>query len=221
MRLAGFVPALAAIVVGALAVSGVAVAQDWLVYQSRDDMFDINFPEQPVIEKFIHTSEYGSKLPANRYTAKRGAQTFILSVVDMRTTQREQNRQGTELRGAVQWASTAIRRTGTVTLDVYNEIQVVPGQMLQVTLPNGNRNYAGIYLHKRRLYIMEAIVPTNVPPPILYQASLNFLDEQGTQVRYEDNNYSFPDHIPLAGRGGGAAAAGGAGGRGAGAGAGN
>ena len=206
MRLAGFFPAFVALAVGALSLSGIAVAQDWVEYENRDDMFNVNFPEQPVVEKFIHTSEYGSKLPANRYTAKRGAQAFIMSVVDMRTTQREQNRQGSELRGAVQWASTAIRRTGTVTLDVYNEIQVVPGQMLQVTLPNGNRNFAGIYLHKRRLYIMEAIVPPDAPPPILYQASLNFLDEQGNQVRYEDNNYSFPDYIPLAGRGGGAAA---------------
>jgi hypothetical protein len=204
MRIARLIPAL---VIACIA--GPALAQEWFDYVNKEDKFSVNLPAQPRVEKFTYISEYDSKLPATRYTAEHNGVQYMMTVVDMNKTDREPGRHGTELRGSIQFHATKLRRSGTVTMDIYNEIQVVPGQMLQITLPDGRRNYAGIYLHQRRLYVMEAIAPAGRVPPILYQASLNFLDDNGNSVRYEDGNYSFPDGRPLA-RGGGGAAAGGA-----------
>ena len=42
----------------------------------------------------------------------------------------------------------------------------------------------GIYLHARRLYILEGTVPEEDPPPGFFQQSLGILDEEGRRVRY-------------------------------------
>ena len=120
-----------------------------------------------------------------------------MTVVDLTTTDREPSRQGIEIRGTIQFAATTLRRTGTVTLDTYHELEGVPGQMLQITLPDGRRNYAAIYLHRRRLYILEAILPGNSVPPLLYLTSMGFVDGQGRRLTYLDtDSYTFPDGRP-------------------------
>ena len=191
MRLSRFVTALVLV-----AMSGAAWAQNWADYISKDDFFSLDFPATPMIDKFTYTTEYESTVPATRYTANVGPGRYVMTVVHMNRTDRPAGGQGSELRGAIQYAATAIRRTGTVTVDIYNELQSIPGQILHVTLPDGRRTYASVYLHKRRLYILEGTVPGDAPPPILFQASLNIFDEQGRSVRYQDNEYSFPDGRP-------------------------
>ena len=188
-----------------LVLSAPAFAADWIEYENRGEFFRINMPGEPKVEEFVYTSEYGSKLPAKRFTAQNGEEHYSVVVVDMNTTDRPPGySHGNELRGAIAYAATQIRKTGNVTLDAYTEIDVIPGMALQVTLPNGRRNYAAIHQHARRLYIIEATVPDrpDVPPPTQFQASLQILDQDGNQLRYRDDNYSFPDGRPLARRGG-------------------
>jgi hypothetical protein len=185
-----------------IALTSMAVAQDWITYVSREDFFSVNFPAAPTIEKFTYVTEYNSKVPATRYTARHGAQVFTMTVVNLTTTDRDANRQGIEIRGTIQWASGAFRRAGTVTADTYSELEGVPGQMLQVTLPNGSRNFAAIHLHKRRLYIAEAVAPAGSPPPLFYLTSMGFLDAEGRPLTYVDNDsYTFPDGRPAPTRG--------------------
>jgi hypothetical protein len=155
----------------------------------------VNLPAQPRIETFTYVSEYGSMLPAKRYTAEHDGTRFVMTVVDMNKTDRPRGH-GIELRSAVHYAATALRRTGTVTTDIYSAVQGVPGQALTISLPDGRRNCAGVYLHTRRLYIAEAIAPANRPPPCHFHASMGFLDGAGNSVTYVENDYSFPDPPP-------------------------
>jgi hypothetical protein len=102
------------------------------------------------------------------------------------------------MRGAMALAATELRRTGDVTFDAYGEIQVIPGHQLQITLPDGRRNFVQIHYHDHRLYVAEAIVEGNMPPPAHFQASLTFINEDGEEIRYTgEGEYQFPDGRPL------------------------
>jgi hypothetical protein len=197
--------------------AGVANAQ-WFEYTNREERFTVNFPHEPSVSEFTYVTEYGSRLPAKKFEAKdtRGT-VYRMTVVNMQTTERDPARQGNELRGSIAKAATDLRQTGKVTLDAYSETNVIPGHQLQITLPDGSRNFVQIHLHMRRLYIMEGIAPPGAPPPAVFQASLAILDQNGNAPRYQDNNYSFPEGTTVGrGGGGGGGGAGGAAGGGAG-----
>ena len=53
-------------------------------------------------------------------------------------------------------------------------------------------------MHENRLYILEATVPGNAPPPALFQQSMGILDKDGVRVRYDSvysNAYPAPKRI--------------------------
>ena len=52
---------------------------------------------------------------------------------------------------------------------------------------DGSVTYVGIYLdgHSRHLHVLEATVPPTMPPPVHFQQSLEVLNADGVQVRYE------------------------------------
>jgi hypothetical protein len=83
-------------------------------------------------------------------------------------------------------AANAFRtRGGTVTYDAWLDIEKVEGHQLQITNPDQSRSFIAILLNAARLYILEATVPRGYPPPVLFQSSLGFLDEDGRRVRYQ------------------------------------
>ena len=188
-----------------------AFAQAWIEYVNKDDLFSVNFPGQPKVESFTWHSDYDRMMPARRYSAEKDGALYRVTVVDYSSKDNPGERQGTELRGSIAYAATMIRKTGTVTQDTYQEINVIPGHSLHVTLPDGKRNYSQINYLKYNLYIVEAIVPPGFPPPDQFIASIAMIDKDGNTLRYQDGGVSFPDGRELAGRGGGGAAAGGAG----------
>ena len=61
----------------------------------------------------------------------------------------------------------------------------VEGHALQLTNADASRTYVSINMHEDRLYILEGTVPEGAAPPMLFQQSLGFLDEEGEGVRYE------------------------------------
>ena len=79
-----------------------------------------------------------------------------------------------------------IDRGGQVTYDAYHYIDRVEGHQLQITNTDQSRSYAAIYLHESRLYIVEATVAPDLPPPGMFQQSLEFIDEVGERIRYRD-----------------------------------
>ena len=84
----------------------------------------------------------------------------------------------------------------------WDYIDLVAGHQLQLTKPDQSRTFAGIYLHESRLYILEATVPPDSPPPGLFQQSVGFLDFSGRRVRYQYVYSSRYPPPPLTGNGG-------------------
>jgi hypothetical protein len=178
--------------------SGPSAAQEWGEYVNTDDLFLVNFPGQPRVEEFVYVSEYGSPLQARRYIAEDASGRYSVTVVEFFTTIRPPGRHGVEMRGSMAYAATELRRTGEVTYDAYSEIQVVPGHQLQITLPDGRRNFAQLHYLDHRLYIVEAVVPGNFPPPAQFQVSIAFINANGEEIRFTgEGEYQFPDGRPL------------------------
>lgn len=192
----------------ALGLASPASAQSdpWINYVNREDQFSIVFPFFPKIEAFTYMSEYESPWKANRYTSEYDGYTYIMTVVDMSTSAltadddrfRNVGRPGNERRGAMAHAAAEFRKTGVVTLDAYEELQVIPGHKLEIDLPDGRKNIVEIHIHDKRLYILECISPPGAIPGYDVQGSLAILNADGVAMRYQDNDYSFPDHMPLA-----------------------
>ena len=62
----------------------------------------------------------------------------------------------------------------------------VEGHQLQITNIDQSRSYAAIYLHESLLYIVEATVAPGLPPPGMFQQSLEVVDEGGNRIRYRN-----------------------------------
>ena len=177
---------------------GHSFAQGWIQYANLADRFAVNFPAEPEITETTYLSDYRSIMPARVYEANRGESRYSVTVVDYTEAERllteRAERTGERLRGddvpgdvlgSIAFAAWNIRqRGGEVTYDSWAHYDRIPGHQLQITNADDSRTYAGIFLHTRRLYILEATVPPGSPPPGLFQQSLNLLDEQGRRVRY-------------------------------------
>jgi hypothetical protein len=74
MRLTRLVPAAFALVF-----SSPAFAQGWFEYVNREEFFQINLPGEPRVEQFTYVSEYGSRLPAKRFTASDGQENYTVT----------------------------------------------------------------------------------------------------------------------------------------------
>lgn len=178
-----------------------ASAQNWFEYVNLEQEFTVNFPEEPTITEDPYVSEYGSHFTARHYSASDGTVDYVITVVDMANSERRPGLRGNEWRGAIAYEATKLRHLGEVTLDAYNEINVVPGIRLQITLPDGRRQFSSIHFYNHKLYTITAIAPGNWPPPALFPDSFAVVDADGNQLRFLDDDYSFPDRIPLARRG--------------------
>jgi len=181
----------------------VGVQAQWRLFADQEEYFSVNFPGEPEISVIDYHSEYGATLPAKVYSVTDGGSLHSVTVVDFTDAQSayaELADRSDEANNASLWlydqrASTAYAarnfrlRGGDVTFDAWHHIDLVEGHQMQITNPDNSRTYASIYLHNSRLYILEATVPEGSLPQGLFQASLSFLDETGTKIRYQ----LFPD----------------------------
>jgi hypothetical protein len=188
--------------------AGSVSAQGWFGYSSDLDQFTVNFPAEPVIEEISYPSEYGAVFPGRVYTARSGDNIYSVTVIDYRDSEAvhlartnsteadspvNYNYWILDVLASVSYAATNYRRRGgEVTYDAWAHIDRVPGTQLQITNSDDSRTYAGIYLHERRLFIVDATVPANAPPQGHFQQSLGFIDESGVRIRYEyDDNWNL------------------------------
>jgi len=97
--------------------------------------------------------------------------------------------------GSVAWEAWNFRkRGGEITYDAFAQVDSMDGHQLHITNPDKSLTVVGIYLHARRLYILEADVPPDTPGAVHFQQSLIILDEDGKRIRYEldaDGNRLF------------------------------
>lgn len=175
----------------------------WRQFTDLEEFFSVNFPGEPEIRVVDYHSEYGATLPAKVYSVTDGGSLHSVTVVDFTDAQSayaeladrsdEANNASLWLydqRASIAYAARNFRlRGGDVTFDAWHHIDLVEGHQMQITNPDNSRTYASIYLHNSRLYILEATVPEGSLPQGLFQASLSFLDETGTKIRYQ----LFPD----------------------------
>jgi len=208
-------------------------AQEWAEYQNMQDHFAINAPGQPKTEAIKWKSEYDSMFPGNVYRWQDGQNKYSVTVIDYSDSEALYlaNHHSEDFSAAAYWqidilgsmayAATQYRmKPGVkVTFDAFHYINLVTGHQLQLTNPDGTRTFVALYLHENRLYILDATVTRNSPPPIIFQQSFEFLDAEGKSIRYR--TYYF-DRLPeqkvgrrgatgVAPAGGGGAAAGGGG----------
>ena len=173
----------------ALLMASPAFAQSWGEYVNMEEHFLTNFPGEPTVEDYEYDYEKGQlpglvpgQITAKRFQAFDSDSRYAIIVVNY-----QQIDHTTTLKGAVDHAASLYRKLGPTTYDSYAHLERLDGHQLQLTLTNGRQMYVGIYFHypDRRLYILEAEVPANAPPPQHFVAALQVLDEQGNSIRYQ------------------------------------
>jgi len=181
-----------------LPVSGPGLAQGWVEYINLTEGFMINFPGQPELSETTHVSAFEVVYPANTFSVETERGNYSVTVVDYTEHYRRHRERsdGTEanssnavpimdVRASIAHTANIYRtRGGEVTYDGWVDVEKVDGHQLQITNPDQSRSFIGIFLHAARLYILDATVPPRNPPPVLFQSSLGFLDDQGQRIRY-------------------------------------
>ena len=169
-----------AAVVSTLLVSVPAFAQDWFEYRDLAERFQVNLPGQPAIEEITYTSWQGATLPARVYTVEDGPGRYSVTVVDYSSDENV-----ADVLGSIAHEAWKIRRRGgEITHDAYAQTDRIAGHEIYITNADESRTIVRLFLHAKRLYILEATVPRGAPPPLLFPQSLQILDEKGDRIRY-------------------------------------
>ena len=178
--------------------SGSVLAQRWVQFASVEDGFRMMAPGDFEIENVDFETEYGIIVPAHIYRHENDIGKYTMTVVDYRDSQSLHNKRIEELdgvyigvygevdvRGSIAFAAKKVRdRANSIEYDAYHYISRVDGHQLQTTNPDRSRTFAAIYLRESRLYVSEATVKEGETPPGMFQQSLEFIDEDGGQIRY-------------------------------------
>ena len=164
-----------------------SAAQGWMEFVDRDEFFGANLPHDPAVAAITYLSEFGAEYPGKVYTASDGQVEYKITVVDYALSSELEGSRGVwDFAGSVAYAAWDIRkRGGEITHDGWTEADRIPGHQLQITNDDGSRTYAQIHSFAMRLYIFEAHASPGATPPIQYQQSVVFLDEEGEIVRYD------------------------------------
>lgn len=197
-----------------LALSAPSFAQEWIEYVSAQDLFTINFPEQPAVRATTYQTEYGIDLPGRVYSAALGSSRYSVTVIDYSDVRQIHakrlencdkypnlcnNPYVGELRGAMDFAAYGfLKRAAKVLHYAYYNSDRIEGRRLQLANPDGTQTFAAIHMHQNRLYVIEGTVPENYPPPAHFQQSLGFVDREGFRVRYDSiysNMYPPPPRV--------------------------
>ena len=190
---------------------------EWEEIISQEERFTTVFPGRPTIQEANWFSQFGAVLPARVYGMSKGQSRYSAMVIDYNPVERllvERSRscppgantcQGiadwgvgywkTDIRGALLYAiSKFTERDAKVTTVSWNGIALVQGVELRLTNnADQSRTFASIYMHENRLLIVEATVPRGAAPPVAFNESINWLDEQRRPVRYQATYVNIPD----------------------------
>jgi len=189
--------------------SGAAAAQKWRPFASTEDGFQMMIPGEFEIQTIDYPTEYGIVVPARVYRHENAGGIYTMTVVDYRDSQQLHEARikalddvylpvygQVDVRGSIAFAARRIReRAATVEYDNYHYINRVDGHQLHTTNPDGTRTFAGLYLHRSRLYILEATINPGSPPGGMFQQSLEFIDENGEPYTYRN----FEDVVKVLG----------------------
>jgi hypothetical protein len=176
MRLVSLIPALAV-----LFFSGTSWAQSWDIYVNRENFFSVNLPGDPAMTEAPYKTAKGTNLTARVFSAVAPPGSFLggkytVTVVDYSDAK-------DEISTALDQARNAMRAKGTVKYDELNNIDLHLTRRLTVETATTRILAEILVAANNRLYITQAETPLNVPPPAIFQASLQILDEGGLRIR--------------------------------------
>lgn len=162
-------------------------AQGWIEFREEQEFFGINLPGDPSISEISYHSEFGADYPGKVYTASDGQVNYKVTVIDYTASAELEGSRGVwDYSGAVAYAAWQMRKLGgEFTHDGWTEADRIPGHQLQITNDDQSRTYAQIHSWAKRLYVFEAHAPPGATPPIHFQQSVVFLDQDGAVVRYD------------------------------------
>jgi len=211
MRLIRLIPLVPALI---LVLAGPSVAQEWIEYASRTDLFTINFPAQPTVRDITWHTEYNLDIPGHVHAVESGGNRYSVTVVDYSNVQQIHadrvkgctlypdqcnNPYVAELRGAVDYATwNFLKKDPKVTYFAYGNTDRIEARRIQLTNPDKTRTFAQMLMHENRLYIFEATVTATSPSPALFQQSVGFIDKNGVRIRYNSiysNAYPPPTRV--------------------------
>ena len=181
-------------------VAASASAQRWQQYVSDEDDFRMMAPGEFEIEVIDFESEYGIIIPARVYSHSNDTGSYTVTVVDYRDSQALHERRIEEhdgvyisvygevdVRGSIAFAAKKIRdKAESIEYDAYHYIAKVDGHQLQTTNPDGTRTFAAIYLHRSKLYVIEAVVNAGSPLGGMFQQSFEFMGHDGRRIWYNE-----------------------------------
>jgi hypothetical protein len=200
------------------ALSAPAFAQEWVEFASRADRFSINFPAQPTVTETTYRSQFGADLTARVYSVAQGHSRYSVTVADYNNIEAiltekakscpagaETCRGGgaasgpgysrADFYGAVLYATYQfLQRDAKVAYLGWSSPNLVEGPTLSlINNADKSRTTAGIYMHERKLYIIEGTVPDGYPEPGFFYQSVGWLDEEGNSIRYQTiYHHGFP-----------------------------
>jgi hypothetical protein len=184
-------------VVAALLPPASSFAQEWTEYVDRTERFSVNFPAKPTVRETTYQPQRGAPLRARVFTVQDDSRRYSVTVVNLAGMV-----QPSDVKGSVSWEAWNFRkRGGDITYDAFAQVDGMDGHQLYITNLDKSLTVVGIYVHAKRLYILEAGVPPGTPGALHFQQSLMILDEGGKRIRYEldaDGNRLF--RINLEGR---------------------
>jgi len=165
----------ALIAVAAMFASSGAVAQPWPEYVNREYRFMLNFPAAPMESDGAYVASDGTAHGARVFSVDEGTSRYRMAVV------RFSDELG-DAEAEIDHAANLVRARGQVLHDALASYDGVPGQELNVSGPEGQQIYANVLYHDHILYIAEAEVSAEAPPPVRFQTSVVILDEEGNPV---------------------------------------
>ena len=169
------------VAVAAFLLPNSVLAQEWTEYIDRTERFSVNFPGQPTIRDTTYPPQRGAPVPARVFTVQAGPARYSVTVVNLAAIV-----QPSDVKGSVSWEAWNFRkRGGEITYDAFAQVDRIDGHQLHITNPDKSLTVVGIFVHARRLYILEAHVPPDTPGAVHFQQSLMILDEDGKRIRYE------------------------------------
>ncbi len=177
-------------------------AQRWELFSSEEDAFRLMAPSGfgSTVEEVDFVTEYEIVVPSRVYSIEDDTGIYTLTVVDYRDSQRlhDERIEATdgayisiygqvEVRASVAFAAKKIReRAESIQYDAYHYIAHVDGHQLQTTNPDGTRTFAAIYLHRSKLYVIEAVVIASTPRGGMFQQTFDFVGHDGNRIWYDE-----------------------------------
>lgn len=160
------------IAIPAMLIWGSAAAEGWQEYIYADYQFAISFPESPKMDAGRFELSGAASVPARIYSVTMPDGNFRVVIADFTDRPESEN-------AIIKAAEDALKRDGTVKIELPARVQAVFGRQLSVAGRDGSHTSAAVFVYQHRLYEIAgtaspAAAQTGSSDAIRFQQSLRF-----------------------------------------------